>query len=181
MTSCMQDSDRAKFQTNKLPDQILLVRSIIFLEEFYQYQPIPDYQSTRCPGPMSHRCPSHRREFLTHEITCTDEMIKKTTSKIIYQKGPPLSGSTPGQATCGTCCLDQRQQALAASGISGKLPSQRRRLPPSSQVGPAAWVTAGMLAWQVHGPCRLEGRRHLRRCWPTNGADSHTNWKRCAG
>jgi hypothetical protein len=77
-------------------------------------------------------------EFLTHETTCINEMAKKTTSEIICQKTPPLSGGTPGQVTRGTCRLGQHRHAPAANAISGTLPSQRRRSPLSSQVGHVA-------------------------------------------
>jgi hypothetical protein len=53
-------------------------------------------------------------EFLTEETTCTNEMAKETTSEIICQKRPAVSGGTPAQATRGTCRLGQCRQGPAA-------------------------------------------------------------------
>jgi hypothetical protein len=69
-------------------------------------------------------------EFLTEETTCINEMAKETTSKIICQKRPAVSGGTPGQATCDTCRLGQCRQGLAAVPSSDMLPLQRCRSTP---------------------------------------------------
>jgi hypothetical protein len=54
---------------------------------------------------------------------------KKITCEKIYQKGPRLSGGTPGQATRVTCRLGQIRQALAATPNAGMLADSRRRRP----------------------------------------------------
>jgi hypothetical protein len=61
-------------------------------------------------------------EILTHKTTCTNEMAKETTSKIICQKRPAVSGGTPGQATRGMCHLGQCRQGPAAVGNSSMCP-----------------------------------------------------------
>jgi hypothetical protein len=63
------------------------------------------------------------REFLTHQTTCTSEMLEKTTCENYCQKEPPVGGGTPGQATRGTCRLGQCRQGDAATAITGMWPS----------------------------------------------------------
>jgi hypothetical protein len=55
------------------------------------------------------RFPMAGAEFLTHQTTCTSEMLEKTPSENYCQKGPPVSGGTPRQATRGTCRLGHRR------------------------------------------------------------------------
>jgi hypothetical protein len=58
-------------------------------------------------------------EFLTNQTTCATVLSKRTTSEIICQKGPLLSGGTSGQATRSTCRLGRRRHGAAASRVAG--------------------------------------------------------------
>jgi hypothetical protein len=84
---------------------------------------------------------------LKHETTCASEILEKTTCEKFCQKGPPTSGGTPGQATRGTCRLDQWRQAPAADAKPGMWPSDVVVHGRLARVGPAAYMEAGMLSW----------------------------------
>jgi hypothetical protein len=96
-------------------------------------------------------------EFLTHQTTSTSERLEKTPSENYCQKGPPVSGGTPGQATRGTCRLGHRRQGGAATAIAGMWPANVAPNGRLAQLGHAASTKPGRVTWQ---PCRHTHRRH---------------------
>jgi hypothetical protein len=85
-------------------------------------------------------------EFLTKQTTCASVLAKRTTSENHCQKGPALSGGTPGQAARGTCRHCHRRQGGAAYTIAGM------------------WL--GRLAVGGGGPCRLHHSRQAAEVAP---------------
>jgi hypothetical protein len=100
-------------------------------------------------------------EFLTKRTTCPSILPRKTTSQIIYQKGPSLGGGRSCQATHGTC-LHSRWRQVPAAWAHGYMShgmslaggrtcrhGPRRQVPAATslQVVLTRWVAARGIDW----------------------------------
>jgi hypothetical protein len=120
------------------------------------------FQGTTIEKRMGAPWPWHPAlEFLTDWTSCTNEMLKRTTSEKFCQKRPPLSGGTSGQATRGTCRLGRRRHGGAATANAGMWPGSPLRSSPFFSVGPAASPVSGMLTWHLP-PMVAPARCHAR-------------------